>query len=245
MDIAIQDRVRFRKMRHATRMTADLRAEDATAEACLGEKLTTAANALLAVAVEAYRPDDASAEAVRAAEEHVRVTLKAVAIALRRAGATADDETADAMDALLEGVFPGGRVDAVPSGPPLQLACERLTTALRDTQPDLASTLDALGAQYTEAIDAANAAVDELDPNALKLVKARAEADRWIRACRAYVTFKVESEPTCGVAFEDVWPVGEVGTADAQNAALDDCGVPEPEDEQAVEDEPLDDEDEG
>ena len=244
MNIAVQDRVRFRKMRHATRMTADLRAADATADACLGDRLTAAASGLLEIAADAYRPDDASADAVRAAEEHVRVTLKAVAIALRRAGATADDETADAMDALLDGVFPGGRVDAVPSGPPLQLACERLTAALRDSQPDLASTLDALGAQYAEAIDAANAAVDEIDPNALKLVKARAEADRWIRACRAYVTYKVESEPTCGVAFDDVWPVGEVGTADAQNAALDDCGVAEPEDELAVDEEPLDDEDE-
>lgn len=243
MDIAVQDRVRVRKMRHAVRMTADLRASDPVAESCLGDRLQAASNALLEAAVAAFRPDDEATLAVRAAEEHVRATLKAVTIALRRAGVAADDETADAMDALLEGVFPRGRVDDVPSGPPLQAACERLTASLRDSQPDLASSLDALAAQYAEAIDAANARVEAIDPTALALVKARAEADRWIRACRAYVTFKVESEPTCGVALEDVWPVDDTGPVDAQNAALDDCGVPEPEDEEVVDEEPLDDED--
>ncbi len=245
MDIAVQDRVRVRKMRHAVRMTADLRAADPVAESCLGDKLLAASNVLLEAAVAAYQPEDEATQAVRAAEDHVRATLKAVTLALRRAGIAADDETADAMDALIAAVFPRGQVDDVPSGPPLQLACERLTAALRDTQPDLASSLDALAALYAEAIDAANARVDEIDPNALKLVKARAEADRWVRACRAFVTFKVESDPTCGVAIEEVWPVGEGGSADAQNAALDDCGVAEPEDEEVADEEPLDDEDDG
>jgi hypothetical protein len=245
MDIAVQDRVRYRKMRHAVRMTADLRAADAIAETCLGDKLNAAAVALLEAAVAAYRPEDDATLAVRASEQHVRNTLTAVGKALRRAGAAADEDTADAMDALLEAVFPNGRVAEVPAGPQLLRACERLTAALRESQPELASSLEALGAQYGEAIDAANATVEEIDPNALKLVKARADADRWIRASRAFVTYKVESDPTCGVAFDDVWPVGEVGSADAQNAALDDCGVPEPEDEQAVDEEPLDDEQEG
>lgn len=242
MDIAVQDRVRVRKLRHAARMTSDLRAGDERAEEVLGSRAFAAADALLQAAIEGYRPDSAGG-AREAAESALREVVQAVVRALRRG--VSSDEEADANEQMLDSVFPGGRPHRVPAGPPLQLAAERFRDALDQAgYQGLAESLAEPLAAYGGALESDGAEVEELDAAQLRLVKARAEADRWLRAAHAFTVYTVERDPHCGVVFDDVWPVGDLGSYEAENAALDDAGVAEPEDEVADED-PGEDDDAG
>jgi hypothetical protein len=242
MEIALADRVRIRKLRHAERMTADLRASDAAAEDCLGGRARAACDELIAAAQSA-RPDYASSP--RAAAEHdLRLALTdAIRMVRAVAGARAvqneelvEPERIDAAEAIVGTPSPV----RARSGPALQAAAERFRNDALAAQYDAAAAIvDGPIALYATALETGDADVEELDAAQHRLVKARAEADRWLRAGRAYVTYKVEAFPTSGVAVDEVFPVPDIGDPFAENSSLDDVGVPEPEDEEA-QDEPDD-----
>lgn len=238
MNLAVADRVRVRKLRHAARMTADLRAADPAAEDCLAGRAQAACDELLAAAQAGYRPEDGSSGA-KEAEQALRHAI-ADGVRLLRAiagasavvdGVLADPDRIDDAERIV------GNVRDAKAGPPLNGAAERFRDAARAAGYDtVAEIVEAPLGGYAAALESGGADVEELDAAQHRLVKARAEANRWLRAGRSYVAYKVDAYPTCGVAFDEVWPVGDLGDAEAENAALDDVGVAEPEDEVAEDD---------